>query len=463
MSKARILALISAVLLYFTVSLHPVWWVAWIAPLPLLYAAFQTTRREAGWLAFGAAALAYCSNAHYYWLTGGPNYLVAAVLILLQAFAWKAVVQFAHRVVVTRERRWYAVFAYPVAWAALDTLVTFFSPHSSFGSLAYSQGDFLPVLQVSSIAGLPGVVFLLGIPASVVAVMLQYRLSSSMWIPAMALVVVALTWGAIRVSQGDSRTLGKVRVGLASIDDFVSGRVPQAAADRVWDRYTQLVGNLAQQGATLIVLPEKIEDFKTPERANEKMAMLKSAASANGVLIAAGMSVPESGRMYNRLLVFGLDPAPHYDKMHLVPGLEAYLKPGENTQVATIGNATYGLGVCKDFHFPSFGRLYANRRVDAVIDPAWDFDQDAWMAARLSAVRGIESGFSMFRSSREGLLTVTDRFGRIAGETRSKPGVGSSLIVDFDLAPATPTFYGRFGDVFGWLMVAAAIALRVFG
>lgn len=456
------MALISAFLLYFTVSLHPVWWVAWIAPLPLLYAAFQTTRREAGWLAFGAAALAYCSNAHYYWLTGGPNYVVAAVVIVLQAFAWSAVVRLAHRVVVTRERRWYAVFAYPVAWAALDTLVTFFSPHSSFGSLAYSQGDFLPVLQVTSIAGLPGVVFLLGIPASVIAVMLQYRLSWRMWVPAVAMLVVSLSWGAWRVSQGDSRTLGKVRVGLASVDDFVSGRVPQAAADRVWERYVQLVSDLAGQGANLILLPEKIEDFKTPERATEKMAMLAAAASKNGVSVAAGMSVPEGERMYNRLMVFGAHPPLHYDKLHLVPGLESYLTAGHRTQVATIGNAVYGLGVCKDFHFPSFGRLYAERRVDAVLDPAWDFDQDAWMAARLSAVRGIESGFAMLRSSRDGLLTVTDRFGRIAGETRSKPGAGASLVVDVDLAPGTPTLYGRFGDVFGWLMVMAAVALRLF-
>lgn len=456
------MALLSAVLLYFTVSLHPVWWVAWIAPLPLLYGAFQTTRREAGWLAFGAAALGYCSNAHYYWVTADRSVLVAVLLIVLQAFAWYGVVRFAHRA-VTRERRWYSVLAYPVAWAALDTIIGFASPHGSAGSLAYSQGDFLPVLQITSVAGLPGVVFLIGLPASVIAVLLQYRdVSWRTWAPAVAMFAIALTWGALRVSRGDARTLGTVRVGLASIDDFVSRRVPQAEADRVWNRYLQMVEELAQQKAQLILLPEKIEDFKTPERAQEKLAALGEAARRHHVYVAAGMSVPKDGRMYNRLMIWNPEGSElgSYDKMHLVPGLESYLTPGVTAKTARVENASYGLGICKDFHFPSFGRMYSLEGVDAVLDPAWDFGEDAWIAARLSAVRGIEGGFSMVRSSREGLMTVTDRFGRIAGETWSKPGNGSTLLVDFAMAPANPTFYGRYGDVFGWLMVAAAIALR---
>lgn len=461
MSKPQLLALLSAVLLYFTVSLHPVWWVAWIAPVPLLYAAFQTTRREAGWLAFGAAALAYCSNAHYYWLIGGPSVVVAVVLIALQAFLWRAAVQFTHRV-VTRERRWYAVFAYPVAWAALDTLVALLSPHSSFGSLAYSQGDVLPVLQVASFAGTPGVVFLLCLPASVVAIALEYRPRLRMLAPALAVVVLALVYGAVIPTVGDARELSvnipRVRVGLLAIDDLISDRGPTAEADRVWMRYQDGIKDLARRGAEIILLPEKIEDFKTPERSREKMTMLAEAARANNVYIGAGISVPVDGRMYNRLWLVGPEAVAQYDKIHLVPGLESYLTPGDKPVVARVGRVRYGLGVCKDYHFPSFGRMYGREGVDVVLDPAWDFQEDAWMAARLSAIRGIESGFAMFRASREGLLTVTDRFGRIAAEALSS----GSLIVDFAVSPGSATFYSRFGDVFGWLMVACAVALRLF-
>jgi apolipoprotein N-acyltransferase len=52
-----------------------------------------------------------------------------------------------------------AVFVLPTAWAALETLIIRFSPHSSGGSLAYSQMDFLPVVQIASIGGAPAIVF----------------------------------------------------------------------------------------------------------------------------------------------------------------------------------------------------------------------------------------------------------------------------------------------------------------
>jgi len=41
--------------------------------------------------------------------------------------------------------------------------------------------------------------------------------------------------------------------------------------------------------------------------------------------------------------------------------------------------------------FPTLGRRYAALGVDALLVPAWDFDQDAWWHARMAILRGVET------------------------------------------------------------------------
>ena len=69
-----------------------------------------------------------------------------------------------------------------------------------------------------------------------------------------------------------------------------------------------------------------------------------------------------------------------------------------------------GLAICKDMHIPSIGREYGGAEMMAV--PAWDFGHDGWMGARMTAMRGVENGYAIARSAREGLLGAYDSVGR---------------------------------------------------
>ena len=74
-----------------------------------------------------------------------------------------------------------------------------------------------------------------------------------------------------------------------------------------------------------------------------------------------------------------------------------------------------GVAICKDMHFPALGRENAVQGAALMLVPAWDFDRDGWMSdrltARLTALRGVESGFAIARSTRGGVSSVSDRFG----------------------------------------------------
>jgi len=125
-----------------------------------------------------------------------------------------------------------------------------------------------------------------------------------------------------------------------------------------------------------------------------------------------------------------------YAKHHLIPGLEATFTSGREFVVRSVGTGRIGIAICKDMDFPTLGRRYAALGVDALLVPAWDFDQDAWWHARMAILRGVESGFAVVRAARNGLLTASDRYGRIVGVATSGSAPVASLAVSPHSGPA---------------------------
>jgi apolipoprotein N-acyltransferase len=84
----RILAaLLSGGLFYFSLGLHPLWFAAWLAPIPILLAAFYSASwREAAVLSYIAVAIGISSNFSYYLKTTGA--IATPILLLLQVLVW---------------------------------------------------------------------------------------------------------------------------------------------------------------------------------------------------------------------------------------------------------------------------------------------------------------------------------------------------------------------------------------
>jgi apolipoprotein N-acyltransferase len=108
--------------------------------------------------------------------------------------------------------------------------------------------------------------------------------------------------------------------------------------------------------------------------------------------------------------------------------------------------------------FQGWSREYGRRDVRLLVVPAWDFVVDGRLHFRMALVRGIENGFAMARAAEQGLLTVTDGFGRIVASKTS--GSDALLVADVQPGPGT-TFYTRTGDWCGWLAVGLSAGLAV--
>lgn len=447
-----VLALASGIAMRFAFGLEPVWWLAWLAPAPVLVAALRSTAAAACWLSLLAGLVASSSLFAYFSLLMP---LPAAVLVtLLLALMWMATIVLARRAMLRTDAPW-AVLAYPLLWCALDTLLAALHPDGNWSSPAYSQADFAPVVQIVSLAGVAGLVFALSLVPAVIALAATRGWRALRW-PAgctLALVAAILAFGYARIAApaapgGDS-------VGLVAIDDFIGPRVPAAQAERIWAQYERHVATLAQQGARIVVLPEKIA-VVTPDAAAQLSRRLGALAARTQVWLVAGIGTGDAGQRRNLAWLFGPDGRleASYQKHHMAPPEREFL-PGAAYDVRAIGATAYGLAICKDMHFAGMGRAYGQRQARAMLVPAWDFKLDARYAARLSALRGVESGFAMVRVAREGLLTVTDAYGRVVAETPSAALPGATLLARVPVQ-RIDTLYARTGDVFGWLCTGAA-------
>lgn len=141
----------------------------------------------------------------------------------------------------------------------------------------------------------------------------------------------------------------------------------------------RLVGEAAQAGASLVLLPEYF--CYMGERDTDKLALreapgdgpiqsfLAETARRHGVWLIGGtlpLAAPEPERVLNTTLVFGPDgaPAARYDKIHLfnfVKGEEAYdeartIRPGDAVRTFDAPFGRVGLSVCYDLRFPELYR-----------------------------------------------------------------------------------------------------------
>jgi apolipoprotein N-acyltransferase len=443
---------------WFVMNMEPVWWLAWLLP-GLLYA---LALRTEGWTSRGivaiAASIGAASNFGYF-RTVMPLPPVILILVL-QTLMWMFIYG-ASRRVVRRFRAGWTVLALPVIAVAIDTLLANFTPDGNFGSLAYTQADALAVAQIASLFGTGGILFLVMLANSALGFLLSdarhLRGAGAAFGATAAVIALAVGFGAWRLGQGGGGQ--PVTFGIASVDDFIKGSSPQS--DAVWARYAAQVGELARGGASVVLLPEKIDVLPGTE-AESRKAALAALAREHRVWLVAGLGVDTGAQRRNEAWWFAPDGslATNYLKHFMAPPEREFV-PGHEFPVNEINGVRYGVAICKDMHFASLGREFGRREARVMLVPAWDFDADARMAANMTKLRGVENGFAVARSSRDGLLSLSDPHGRMLAVVHSSPLPGNTLLATAEVGAPIRTLYTRIGDLLGWLCVAAAAGMVV--
>jgi apolipoprotein N-acyltransferase len=452
----------TAVLMYFGSGLDPAWPLMWVAPLPVLW--FAT--RHGGSSAALVAGIASLAGASTYWgyfrVLGLPfgawlgGFSVAAAMFAVAVTLFRAL--------LLRGRATSAVLAFPAAWVTFEYVRNLLWPHGSGGSLAYTQLHFLPFLQLASLTGPWGMVFvLLLFPAGLAAawhLRKEAREATRVLFLIVGIVSAVLIFGVVRLAVPQPGP--EVRVALAASDAPGNEGVAAAGANtqKLVQDYVNSLRTLAGDelhNLRAIVLPEKLGHVTDADVA-EVDAILQKLADETGATVVAGFDRQSGAVAYNQARVYQRGAAVRsYDKRHLLPPFELKFTPGRELVTLRHSDGDWGVAICKDMDFTDPSRQYGRAGAGLMLVPGWDFNVDRAWHGHIAIMRGVEDGFSITRAAKDGFLTVSNNRGKILDELRSDAAPFAVIIATVP-AGHSWTLFQVLGDWFGW----AAIALLIF-
>ena len=435
------------------------WYLLWVAPIPIILLSLNASTKKTFLISFLAYFIGRISWFSY--LVAVAT-MVPAIIFTIAFPAVFAVIMVGTRRIIMTINSWYAVFAFPVFFTAFEWLLINFSNDGTAASIAYSQSNFLPLVQIASITGILGITFIITFIPSVVATGWHFRKEETKLFPlifiASLLIVPVFMYGFIRINPID--TINKVTVGLIDLDENThkTGNLNfQGELEHV-KSYAGEISKLAARGARLIVLPERAINI-SKEADPATTDILRSCAKKNHVYIVTGYTNLKNVSKHNSALAIDDqgNVIMNYDKIHLVRGLEDQFVPGKKLGLFSFRNIQSGTAICKDLDFPGYMDQYGRGNVTFLCIPAWDFIVDDWLHSRMAILRGVENGFSEVRTARLGRLTISDPFGRVIAEGNSSKGKATSLVGQVTL-DRIDTFYTQYGDWFGIVVIVAAIS-----
>ncbi|MGC4749830.1 nitrilase-related carbon-nitrogen hydrolase [Micromonospora sp. DT201] len=437
-------------------GLHPVAALTWLAPIPLILASVRVRPRTAlcatvlAWLIGQLGLLGY-----YLGTLRLPVPVVAGVVLLGLGMAGGTVLL--ARALLLRGRTVTAILTVPSLWVLGEYAASRLLPNGAWWSLAYTQADVRPIIQLTALTGVWGVTYLLlAVPIALAALLgsLHRRPTTHRESPRRALTCLLVLllgtggWSGWSLSRNPDPA-EPLTVGLVALRQPEDGLpIDEPLGHDLLTRYVPRVAGLVARGARIVVLPEKV--FAVTD---STLPLLVDALQQTEARVVVGAVLRRAGTASNVALVLNPDgTTTTYDKQHMVPGLEDWLTPGDEDVIV---DGRFGVAICKDLDYPGLVRRYRAQGATVLLVPALDFTSDGWLHSRMALVRGVENGLTVVRAAALGRLTVTDPGGEMVGEAT---GDDAELLVTATATTGWGTVYSRTGD---WFPLMSLVLLVV--
>lgn len=439
-----ILALFTLLLsasLYYCATTFSIWYLMWLAPIPILLFALTQKANHTLVTAFliGLCPPFIAFAAHW------PKHNISdflstidlfyAITFCLQIMIYRWICQHYHHFL--------SIFVYPCIIVLSETLWGSFSTNGSLHAIATSQIKFLPIMQVASITGYLGISFLVSLFSSSIAFSVyclrDKRATSISGIVIMGLIeIAALGFGFVRLMH--PAISPTIKVGFVS-----------PAQHTLFSQDQQAVVALKQRGAELIVFPEK-SFFITASNRDSLKQKLSQIAAHNQILLCVGVDLIHSFGKYNMAWVFDHNGkfVGRYTKSHFMPEKEAGYLSGQTSLILPTQFGRIGITIGQDLNFTNPAKKYGQQNVGLVLVPA-QTDQPYNTLPASAIIRGIENGFSIARIETSGLITVSDQYGHI---------LSTSTLANVPIYADSP-IYSQYGGITPWFCLILFLLLAL--
>ncbi len=156
------------------------WYLLWVAPMPIILISLNVSDRKTFLIAFLAYLIGRLSWFSY--LVNVATLIPAIIFTIALPLIFAIIIALTKRMII-KTNSWYAVFAFPVFFTAFEWLMIKFSPDGTAASIAYSQSNCLPIIQITSVTGILGITFLATLIPSVGAMAWHFRKEKTKLLP----------------------------------------------------------------------------------------------------------------------------------------------------------------------------------------------------------------------------------------------------------------------------------------
>jgi len=444
----------------------PTWhlyFLAWVALTPLLYACRDSAPREAaarffvaGW-AFHSVLLQWLLT-NFYWAGGWAFWGQQAVCLVMAAY-WAATGA-AWSWLRGRLPWMPGALLFAVLWMAMEYAQNHLLSGFGWSNLAYSQGKDLPLLQLAAIGGTP---LLAGVLVAFNALLAE--------------VIHTRRLRFARAATALSLLIGTHGAGMALVQPAAYASPPFQVGvfqsnfplEMKWDpEYTvEMVRNAARKSRVLAE-NEPVDLFVWPETLvmdeltlPEIFAPIEALTRDTGAALFTGSqrTDAETGRSRNSSFLIAADGTldGYYDKIHLAPFGEyvpfgshfpfiqkivpiiSDVEPGRETRVFSLENRTFGPLICFEVLFAEMSEALRRQGADFLVvitNLGWFGSSNALeQELEQARLRAIETRLAVVHCANTGISGVFDPWGRFTATNAMVTPYGGFHRLRGDLSP----------------------------
>jgi len=369
--------------------------------------------------------------------------------------------------------RWGA-YTFASMATALGWVQYTFTPASSWGALAHTQLENLPLVQVAALTGIGGVTFLVALGSGLAAAVWRsgVKVMRTDLVIFGVLLGSALVYGQLRLGHAAPGEPMRI-AGLTSPVTHTEFRAAYQNVDTLRALDDELFARSARAvdlGARIIVWPE-IATLMT--RATEPAVVARGEEFARtrsvALLMAYGVfetAHPNRTSLYvNKYRFYGPDGTllDEYVKRHPVP-VDPSPAGTAHARVVTVDGVAVSGGICYDYGFPEIARDNASDGAAVALVPSSDWRGIDPEHGRMALMNAVAVGLPMVRPVRAATSIVTDQYGRILGSMRAD-GEGDHVMVVAVPCQRISTLYSTTGEIvplgaLAFLLLVVARMLR---
>jgi len=414
------------------------------------------------WLAFNSGATFWVV---FLSLVGAVIYLSAQWSILASVVAW------------FHSRTGKGLLMFPFLWVTMEYFQSFGLLAFPWISLATTQADYLAPIQLVEFTGIYGLTFWI--------VLLNTQLYRLLTSPAPLLprlriwtaVVLVLPWiyGYGRMLSFPAQSSNEVELSIAVVQPNMGPHEKWDRSKRQWvfEVLDSLYVEAAQKGVDMVVWPESaVPTYLRRDRFRRKF--IQNRVEEFGVpLFTGALDFDRKDgflKHYNSIFMFNVDGSlESYYKIHLVPLAEynpldaqvsltenlsfGHYNPGTRYTDFFLKESQFAGVICYESSFPRLvHRLVSQgaRFLVVVVNDGWFGNtSEPYQHVALSRLRAVEHRMPVLRSANTGISVHVDKAGRF----KSKLDLDERGIIYAGFSPSDGlTFYGRFGNLFAFLI-----------